>query len=375
MSTTNAAPATAQTTEEVSGAAKIVPNRSAVLSAFAKEAMGEAEPAAPDAGAAGNNADEALSQQNAEAEAGAETAEEKAAREAAEAEAAAGEQVENHLEDDLRQELPEAVQDKINRRIGKEVAKTKAEREAREALEARAAELEAQLAAAPKGETRAGTTVPLGDVHDAGKLAGKKVEAEQALEQSEDLLSVLDDDPASVEEALRAAKVDLKDADGEDDYTPARMRRWLRAVQQNANRMLRTHIPNRETFLKTAETAAQRAVEFMPELKDTKSERGKLFQQVLREHPEIQARPDWPLRVMAGVKALEWLAEQIKARTTPAPKTPREKPVSIPAPKAQPPRVVTKPTDTVDANAMTDAVLSGDKSARLKFLTGLVPVR
>lgn len=371
----DAATATAQTTEDGTEAAPKVPGRSEVLAAFAREAMGEPEPAAPDAPAAGVNADEALSQTAAAAATDGETPEEKAAREAAEAEANA-EGDENHLEEELRQGLPPETQEKINRRIGKEVAKTKAEREQREAAEARAAELEARMAETPAAKVQ--SPEQLGHIHDAGKLNAEKVRAESALEQSEDLLVTLEDSPEDVASALRAAKIELKDENGEDDYSAGRMRKFLRGVRQQADRTLRTAIPKREEFLKVAENNAKAAVQLMPELNEAKSERRKLFNQVLRENPEVMKTADWPLKAVAAVVGMEWLKAQADAKTKAAngaqPKK-RELPVSIPTPRAQAPRVEPPKTEKLNAGAIADAMLSGDRSARLKILTGMVPVK
>lgn len=372
---------TAQTTVKPAAAAPkapVVPGREEVLKAFAREAMGEPETAAPPATAEAENAADALSQSGQEvtenAEAATETPEEKAAREAAEA--AEPEDTENHLEDDLREALPEEVQQAVNRRIGKEVAKTKTEREQREAAEAKVTELEQQIATAPQ-TSRPANLGPLGAVHSLADLGVKKGEAEEAVIQAEDLLTQLEDDPAGVEQVLRATKIENwpKDENGEPDYSSAQMRKFLRTARTNADRQLRLDIPKREEFLKKADVAANQAVELMPELKEATSPRRKLFGQVLREHPEIQRYDNWPLRVVAGVKAMEWMHEQVAAKTAKtAPAKPRrEVPVQIPAPRAQPARTTANAPKAEDANAVADKVLSGDKSARLDVIKGFVP--
>lgn len=359
LTTTGAETETAQTTEEK---ALAFPGRDEVLKHFAKEVTKEPEPVEPAPNGEAEEpteTDDALSQS-------AETVTDEASDEAAE---------ENHLDDGLREALPADIQEKINRRISKEVAKTKAEREAREAAEAKLAEAETKEATAP--DTTANRSPALADIHEPAKLAVEQQRAEEALEQAEELLGNLEDDPLTVERTLRAAKLDdrmPRDAAGEPDYTPAGMRKFLGTVKRNADRTLRRDIPKRETFLKQAEVSAQEALAFMPELKDGKSDRTKLFLQVIRDNPEIRNKSNWPVKVAVAVLGLERLDEwkAAKAKTTAPAKPKTEKPVTIPAPKAQPANV-SKTKPTLDANAVADKLLNGERAARLDYIKTLVP--
>jgi hypothetical protein len=345
----------AQTTTEQQEQAPVIPGRDEVLNHFAREILGTPETAAPpatEAEAEDATGESALSQEE---------------------EQQPAEQVENHLDEDLQGEIPAEVQEKINRRIGKEVAKTKAERDQREALETKLADAEARLAERP---SRAATsTSPLGNIHDPAKLELEKGKAEQALEQAEDLLAQIEDDPAGVEQVLRSAKVDLKGEDGEDDYSAARMKKFLRNVKVNADRMVRRTIPERAQFLQKANEAANQAVELVPELKDPKSEHAKLFRQALSDLPEIQNHPQWPLMAVLGVLGRQKLNEMIAAKKAPAAVKKPEKPVVIPTPRAQPAVTTTKakPTETVDAKALADGLLNGDKRTRFDYIKSLVP--
>lgn len=360
---TEAETETALKTEETVEQAPVIPGRDEVLKDFAREILGEPEAAAPPA--------------NAEAENGAEAALSQEEVPEAEAEGEAGAE-ENHLEDDLRQDLPEEVQEKINRRIGKEVAKTKAEREQREAIEAKLADAEARLAErvqSPKTKVHGS----LADIHEPEKLEGEKLKAEQAMEQAEDLLAQLEDDPDAVAEALREAKVDAqmpKDSEGNPDFSELGMKKFLRAVKTNADRMIRRAIPEREKFLKSASQAAEQAVQLVPELKDPKSPQAKLFRQALVDLPEIQNHPQWPLMAVLGVLGRQKLDELIAAKTKASATPPkRELPVKIPTPRAQPaamPRS-SKPAP-VDANAVADGLLNGNKSrTRMDYIKTLLP--
>jgi hypothetical protein len=352
---------TAATTENEEAEAPVIPGRDEVLKDFARDILGEPETAAPSAEAETENADEALTQTEAEAKADGETETETGAEE-------------NHLEDDLRQDLPEDVQEKINRRIGKEVAKTKLEREAREQLEAKLAEAETKLAERVQSP-KANVPSPLSDIHDPAKLEAEKLKAEAAMEQAEDLMDQLRTNPSAVEAMLREAKVELKDETGEADFSPERMEAFLRTVRKNADRSLRRSIPEREKFLKAADQAASQAVEFMPELKDPKTAQAKLFRQALQDLPEIQKHPQWPLMAVIGVLGRQKLDELIAAKKKlPAAPAKRELPVKIPTPRAQPASVPRTKPAPVDANAMAEALLNGNKSrTRMDYIKTFVP--
>jgi hypothetical protein len=362
MSTQTADTATASTTAtETATETPTIPGREEVLKHFAQVAMQEAAVPPPNEGKADiDTTDNALSQSTDEtAGAGAtEGAGETPALLEPEPE------VENHLEGEQLELSPE-TQDRINRRIGKEVAKSKA-------LETEVADLRAKLAEKPAA-TPTGP-VPLAEIHDPRKLAEEKTRAEEAFEQADSLLERIQDEPEAVEAALRAARIELKDADGNESYDELTMRKFLRSVRTNADKMVRKTIPARETFLASAEKHAAEAFEYMPELKDASSDRSKLFRQVIAETPGLQSRTDWPMRAALGVEVLEKfnarLARTLAPPTAPAPKPKRELPVTIPAPRTQAP-AAPKVKDTFDASAMADDLLKGKKSTRLDYIKAL----
>lgn len=371
MSTNAAATETALTTVDggESPKALVIPERDEVLKHFAREASGlppDEVAAPPDETPEVTAETDALSQS-------ADTAAEVVAEPPAET------AEENHLDEDLSAALAADVQEKINRRIGKEVAKTKAEREAREAVEARVTDLEAKLAErSQEPEVRIQNDVPLGHIHDPAKLDAERVKAEQAMEQAEDLLLTLEDTPADVEQALRAAKIALTNEHGEPDFSEARMKKFLRTVKMNADRSLRTAIPAREKFLGAANQFAKEAADFMPELKDNKSPRAKLFAQVVRGMPDLQRNPQWPIEAMVAVLGLERLDEMKATKAkgaapVPPAKPRKELPVTIPTPKSQPTAPAKGRAQTVDANTTADKMLSGDRAARLNYIRTLLP--
>lgn len=341
--------------------APVIPGREDVLKQFAREIMGTPETAAPPAEAEAENAAEALSQTESETEAEPETTE---------TETPADDSEDDHGD------LPPEVQEKINKRIGKEVAKSKAALEAKEEAEAKLAEAQAKLAEFESGQIASPKSkVQLADIHDKVKLAAEKQRAEQAVEDAEELLLTLEDDPNSVEQALRTMKVELKDEDGDEDFSEARMKKFLRTAKMNAERTLRKAIPEREQFLDKANQFATQAMDFMPELIDPKSERAKLFQQIFRENPELRQQPEWALKGVIGVLGMERLNEMVAAKQkAKAPAKKPEKPVTIPAPRTAAPAVTAKPKATeTDVNATAEKILNGDKSARLNYIKSLVP--
>jgi hypothetical protein len=282
----------------------------------------------------------------------------------------------DHLADDpeLKGKLDEATQASINKRIGKEVAKTKAAADKLAQLEADLAKAQEDLAAAAKVTAlpMPANAGPLADVDSPEKLAGVAQQAETALDQADDLLAQLEADPDAVAEVLKGAKVALKNADGQEEYSPATMGRFLRTVKANADRTLRREVPRRAQFLKSADAYAGEALTMLPELKDAKSERRKVFDSIIQAAPFLKQYPWWPRAVALQALGLEaWQKMQAAAKPAAA-KPKRPIPAKIPSPRAQPAQV--RPAK---ANAVTDetmqAALSGDKKARLKYIQTLVP--
>lgn len=276
---------------------------------------------------------------------------------------------------ELKGKLDPKTQEAINRRIAKEVAKTKALQEQLEQTAAKLKELETKPAATVTGPE--GPKGPLAEVHDVAGLQRVAQEAERALDQTEALLDRLADAPGEVEQALREAKVVLKDAEGQEDYSPERMKRYLDLVRKNADRTLRRELPAREQFVKQADAYAGEVLTQMPELKEPQSERRKLFDSVVASVPWLKSRPDWPRVAAVYVLGLEAYAKANgAAKTAAAPAATvakkRPVPVTIPSPRgvATAPRAAT--TRQAEAATLGQRALNGDKKARLEYLKGLV---
>ena len=281
----------------------------------------------------------------------------------------------DHLKDDaeLKGKLDEATQERINKRIGKEVAKTKAAHEAAEALKAELETLKQQQAAKPvPGPQPRGM---LDEVQDASQLQQVARQAEQALDLADDLLSRLEDEPDAVETVLRQSQIKLTGQNGEEDFSPTAMKKYLKEVKRNADTTLRRGIPQRQEFLKHADAYANEVLDMVPEIKDAKSERRKLFDQVIQQAPWLKQQPSWPRMAAVYVLGLEAYQKQQQARQQPAKpavKPRRPVPVMIPAPRGTAPAA-----PRVPANAVTDdtvnSALAGDRKARMKLIQSLVP--
>jgi hypothetical protein len=282
---------------------------------------------------------------------------------------------EDHLHDDaeLKGKLDEATQERINKRIGKEVAKTKAAQEAAEGLKAELETVKQQAATKPvTGPQPQGL---LDGVQDATQLQQVAQQAESALDLADDLLSRLEDEPEAVETVLRQSQVKLKGTDGEEDFSPQAMKKYLKEVRRNADTTLRRGIPQRQEFLKQSDAYANEALDVVPELKDAKSERRKLFDQVVQQAPWIKQQPSWARMAAVYVLGLEAYQQQQAAKSQPvkpAVKPKRPVPVVIPAPRGTAPSA-----PRVNANAVSEdtvqSALSGNRSARLKVIQSLVP--
>lgn len=287
---------------------------------------------------------------------------------------AAGE--DDHLADDaeLKEKLDDATQERINKRIGKEVAKTK---EAKAQLEAAVAEVEVlkgKLAAAPVN-TAMPAAGPLDAVVDPAGLQKVAGEAEAALDQADDLLIRLDEDPAGVEAELRANKVVLKGADGTEDFSPAQMAKFLKGVKTSADKMLRREVPKRAKFLTDCDAYANEAMTVLPELKDKNSDRRKTFNTVLQNAPWLKQQAHWPRTAAIYALGVEQYMKMQTAKTPagkPVAKAKRPMPTIIPSPRGQPPA-----TPRTKPNAVTDetinSALSGNREDRLKYIQTLVP--
>lgn len=200
----------------------------------------------------------------------------------------------------------------LERRIGKEVAKTKA---LREQFEARIKELEAKVAT--PAETKPAAELPpivvaptpdnpLAQINDVESLRKEFSQAQEIKRWAEDAL----DSEASEFQA------------GDRVFT----RREVKDILRNSTRVIQEHIPARHAFLQAREASTKEALTTFPFLADKSTPEYQLAQQLRRELPEINLKPnaDYIAGVLVkGLRALE--AEKASANKA---KPPATKPVA-----------------------------------------------
>ena len=202
----------------------------------------------------------------------------------------------------------------IERRIGKEVAKTKA---LREQFEAKIKELEAKVTApaetAPKQELPPIVVAPtpdnpLANIQDVDALRKEFSSAKEIKTWAED---VLDTDAAEFQAGDRV-------------FT----RREVKDILRNSTRVLQEHIPARHAFLQAREASRKEALTVFPFLADKSTQEYQLSQQLRRELPEIETKPNADYIAGVLVKGLRALEAEKQAASKAKPATPAAKPIA-----------------------------------------------
>jgi len=237
--------------------------------------------------------------------------------------------------------LDPKLQEKINRRIGKEVGKTKKAIERAAAAEARAAQLEAQLANRPEPEEKevhvpVPTNVPLAEITSLDALNQYRENLENDIVEAEMLLY--------------------------SDFPPeGKQTKWgqitkesLIAALTQAKKDARTAIPAREKFLTTRTQVAQTAHEKFPFLKDPSHPGYQLAKQALRDNPVLRAYPNTDYLVGMLVKGqLAMQAEEAAAKTEAKPATkPKPKPTAGQSEILSDASITRAPTGLMNAQAL-----------------------
>lgn len=202
----------------------------------------------------------------------------------------------------------------IERRIGKEVAKTKA---LREQFEAKIKELEAKVTApadtAPKQELPPIVVAPtpdnpLANIQDVDALRKEFSSAKEIKTWAED---VLDTDAAEFQAGDRV-------------FT----RREVKDILRNSTRVLQEHIPARHAFLQAREASRKEALTVFPFLADKSTQEYQLSQQLRRELPEIETKPNADYIAGVLVKGLRALEAEKQAASKAKPAAPAAKPIA-----------------------------------------------
>lgn len=171
---------------------------------------------------------------------------------------------------------------------------------------------------------------PIRNLRDPAEIANRYQAAQFNINIANDLLDELHDNPDSVADRLRAAGIKL------EEYTPATMRAYLREARAVEQKVVQ-QAPRRIEFMRNEQFAQQEALKIMPELSDTKSDRYKAVQAVVKQYPELKKRADWAYH--AAIYALGH--EALQAQTKGA-KPAGAAPATAAAPKPKlpvPPRV------------------------------------
>lgn len=202
-------------------------------------------------------------------------------------------------------------------------------REELEQLKSKVQTLETQVQAPKPTDVSATPTAddPLAHITHPDEIRAERTKAEGLMEHVEELLDDLHDDPQSVEERLKKAKVNI--GVPEDQWTPKDMRDWLKSVRADAQRVVRA-APKREEFLVKESQAVDYVGKNFPTYADPASDDFKLAASVIKEFPELRKRPDWMMHAVIyaqGYKALQAkvapaAAKRPAANPPPAPRVP-----------------------------------------------------
>ena len=268
---------------------------------------------------------------------------------------------------------PERDEHQLPKGVVERIRKLKAQRKELRDKAAKVPELEAELAkaraelesarkpaeSAPPAPTPPAATPgdgPLNAITDLAELDRKAQAAEAARETVEDLLDTLRDEDNGAETVaarLRSEGVKLTDSNGEEDWSPSRMREWLRGAREGAKRIEKA-APERRRWIETERAHLDRAVQMYPELQDAQSPLTQEVVQLMRERPDLRRNPTWPIDAVVGVLGRRALAQKAAPKSTP--------PATPPA-KATVPRVPGAPRSSPTAVTVDE---DGELMARVK---------
>lgn len=267
-------------------------------------------------------------------------------------------------EQDDANKLPPDLQKRVDRRVNQEVRKRKyleyQIQTAKEAADAKISELQEQLESAKQAlPSRPPGAAPLSAVQTEADLARTVEATETVLDFLDSAESLLDTAPEKVIDRLRGAGVQLKDADGEEDYSDARINAWIRDTRRAANRTLAREVPKRREYLAQLAHADAQAVQTFPWWKDPKSEEYKEAQKVLAAIPELKRMPHWKYAAAVYVHGLKALKAAAQSATPAAPARPAPRPPLVPSQRRSAP--VISAGDTAQASARRRLMETGSE--------------
>jgi len=221
----------------------------------------------------------------------------------------------------------------MQRRIDRFTRKLRLAEEERDELDKEVNSLRARLEEQPATVQQDGN--PVATITSQRELNEIANLAEKRLQFAEDMEDALLDQPERVEKILRDQGVTLTDNEGDDDFSPARMTRFIRQVRRDSTNKLNRWIPHRQAELGQAKEFNAQAEKLYPWLKNEDSKEMQVFQQVLNQTPQVQYAPNHKLELARYVRGyMMELADQGKAKIAPKKVSPEPgKPKSAPAPK------------------------------------------
>ena len=148
--------------------------------------------------------------------------------------------------------------------------------------------LKAELAAKPV----AATGGPLDAVSDPTKLAEAEQTAQSGLEQADDLISQLRDDPEGVEQVLRKYLGESAGTVLGETPDANLMRTILRNAKEGFRNTLKA-VPQRKAFLDARAKAEPIAKKVHPWLSDPEDERTAMVQRFVQQMPALKQNPAW----------------------------------------------------------------------------------
>ena len=171
---------------------------------------------------------------------------------------------------------------------------------------------------------------PLHQVIDLRQLAAMEQQADSALDVVDNLLMDLEDNPEAVERQLQARKVELKDSDGQPDYSVNRMKRHLLEIRRDATTVIRSAPKQRQALQEEQQAGAAAAADF-PWLGNAESEERKHYDQVVQgprarlirslgpDHQYLAAVFAEGLKVLHARKGAKAKAVEVERKAPPLP--------------------------------------------------------
>lgn len=222
----------------------------------------------------------------------------------------------------------------FQRRIDRFTKKLRLAEEERDELEEKVQDLSSKLEQNSQQLTNSPVQNPLGNLKTEKELRSTVTLSERRLQFAEDMEDLLLENAEEVENVLRKQGVELKDSDGDEDFSLEKMTRFVREIRRDSERKLNKWIPQRSAELKQSVELNAQAEKLYPWLNKADSQEMKLFNQVLSASPQAAMAPNYKLELARYVRGyMAELGEQGKKITPKRVVAEPGRPTSAPAPK------------------------------------------